>query len=114
MGLGGRRCRDGSEKSQSSTAAVMTKVGFQAPGPFGPASTTGMPVTKKWESRGVTLEFCETLSVTFSLQLDRSTREVELGLEYGSPTMNLAGQSLKFENGHWVSGKVQSACSDLK
>ncbi|XP_016060767.1 PREDICTED: protein chibby homolog 1 [Miniopterus natalensis] len=34
--------------------------------------------------------------------LDRSTREVELGLDYGTPTMNLAGQSLKFENGHWV------------
>ncbi|XP_025895705.1 protein chibby homolog 1 isoform X1 [Nothoprocta perdicaria] len=34
--------------------------------------------------------------------LDRSTREVELGLEYGIPTMNLAGQSLKFENGQWV------------
>ncbi|XP_053912482.1 protein chibby homolog 1 isoform X2 [Cuculus canorus] len=36
------------------------------------------------------------------LQLDRSTREIELGLEYGTPTMNLAGQSLKFENGQWV------------
>ncbi|XP_037863360.2 protein chibby homolog 1 isoform X1 [Chlorocebus sabaeus] len=36
------------------------------------------------------------------LQLDRSAREVELGLEYGSPTMNLAGQSLKFENGQWI------------
>ncbi|NWI77166.1 CBY1 protein, partial [Ptilorrhoa leucosticta] len=35
--------------------------------------------------------------------LDRSTREIELGLEYGTPTMNLAGQSLKFENGQWVS-----------
>ncbi|XP_036295458.1 protein chibby homolog 1-like [Pipistrellus kuhlii] len=34
--------------------------------------------------------------------LDRSTREVELGLDYGTPTMNLAGQSLKFENGRWV------------
>ncbi|KAL0625366.1 Protein chibby-like protein 1 [Plecturocebus cupreus] len=34
--------------------------------------------------------------------LDRSTREVELGLEYGSPTMNLAGQNLKFENGQWI------------
>ncbi|XP_070936703.1 protein chibby homolog 1 isoform X1 [Macaca nemestrina] len=34
--------------------------------------------------------------------LDRSAREVELGLEYGSPTMNLAGQSLKFENGQWI------------
>nr|KAF6451883.1 chibby family member 1, beta catenin antagonist [Molossus molossus] len=34
--------------------------------------------------------------------LDRSTREVELGLDYGTPSMNLAGQSLKFENGHWV------------
>ncbi|NXS13735.1 CBY1 protein, partial [Neodrepanis coruscans] len=35
--------------------------------------------------------------------LDRSTRDVELGLEYGTPTMNLAGQSLKFEKGQWVS-----------
>ncbi|XP_036923710.1 protein chibby homolog 1 [Sturnira hondurensis] len=34
--------------------------------------------------------------------LDRSAREVELGLDYGTPTMNLAGQSLKFENGHWI------------
>ncbi|NXT34502.1 CBY1 protein, partial [Pelecanoides urinatrix] len=34
--------------------------------------------------------------------LDRSTREIELGLEYGIPTVNLAGQSLKFENGQWV------------
>ncbi|XP_039733600.1 protein chibby homolog 1 isoform X1 [Pteropus medius] len=34
--------------------------------------------------------------------LDRSTREVELGLDYGTPTMNLAGQSLKFENGLWI------------
>lgn len=57
--------------------------------------------------QGVALEFCETLSVVFSVQLDRSTREIELGLEYGTPTMNLAGQSLKFENGQWVSGKVQ-------
>ncbi|NXM73391.1 CBY1 protein, partial [Serilophus lunatus] len=35
--------------------------------------------------------------------LDRSTREAELGLEYGTPTMNLAGQSLRFEKGQWVS-----------
>lgn len=35
-------------------------------------------------------------------QLDRSTREVELGLDYGTPSMNLAGQSLKFENGQWI------------
>ncbi|EPY74794.1 protein chibby 1-like protein [Camelus ferus] len=34
--------------------------------------------------------------------LDRSTREVELGLDYGTPTMSLAGQSLKFENGQWT------------
>lgn len=39
--------------------------------------------------------------------MDRSTREIELGLEYGSPAMNLAGQSLKFENGQWVAGRVQ-------
>lgn len=42
-----------------------------------------------------------------SLQMDRSTREIELGLEYGSPAMNLAGQSLKFENGQWVAGRAQ-------
>ncbi|XP_043923922.1 protein chibby homolog 1 isoform X1 [Protopterus annectens] len=34
--------------------------------------------------------------------LDRSTREVELGLEYGSPMMTVGGQSLKFENGQWI------------
>ncbi|XP_049627694.1 protein chibby homolog 1 isoform X2 [Suncus etruscus] len=34
--------------------------------------------------------------------LDRSAREVELGLDYGTPTINLAGQSLKFENGQWM------------
>ncbi|XP_060101442.1 protein chibby homolog 1 [Heteronotia binoei] len=34
--------------------------------------------------------------------LDRSTREIELGLDYGTPTMTLAGQSLKFENGQWI------------
>ncbi|KAI9529301.1 Protein chibby 1 [Dissostichus eleginoides] len=35
--------------------------------------------------------------------LDRSTREVELGLEYGPPVMNLGGQSWKFEDGQWIS-----------
>ncbi|XP_041093752.1 protein chibby homolog 1 isoform X2 [Polyodon spathula] len=35
--------------------------------------------------------------------LDRSTREVEIGLEYGSPMMNIGGQSLKFEDGQWLS-----------
>ncbi|KAL7868980.1 hypothetical protein AOLI_G00129680 [Acnodon oligacanthus] len=34
--------------------------------------------------------------------LDRSTREVELGLEYGAPVLNIGGQSLKFEDGQWV------------
>ncbi|XP_076856477.1 protein chibby homolog 1 [Brachyhypopomus gauderio] len=34
--------------------------------------------------------------------LDRSTREVELGLEYGAPVMNIGGQSLKFEDGQWI------------
>ncbi|XP_067998556.1 protein chibby homolog 1 isoform X1 [Melanerpes formicivorus] len=33
---------------------------------------------------------------------DRSNREIELGLEYGTPTVNLPGHSLKFENGQWV------------
>uniref|UniRef100_A0A671DQ66 Chibby 1, beta catenin antagonist n=1 Tax=Rhinolophus ferrumequinum TaxID=59479 RepID=A0A671DQ66_RHIFE len=40
--------------------------------------------------------------------LDRSTREVELGLDYGTPSMNLAGQSLKFENGQWIAGELIS------
>ncbi|KFP25103.1 Protein chibby 1 [Colius striatus] len=40
--------------------------------------------------------------------LDRSTHEIELGLEYGSPTMNIAGQSLKFENGQWMAGSLQN------
>ncbi|KAK9530686.1 hypothetical protein VZT92_012174 [Zoarces viviparus] len=35
--------------------------------------------------------------------LDRSTRDVELGLEYGPPVMNLGGQSWKFEEGQWIS-----------
>uniref|UniRef100_A0A2I3S558 Uncharacterized protein n=2 Tax=Pan TaxID=9596 RepID=A0A2I3S558_PANTR len=30
---------------------------------------------------------------------DRSTQEVELGLDYGIPTMNLEN---KFENGRWI------------
>ncbi|KAM4623324.1 protein chibby homolog 1 isoform 2-T2 [Polymixia lowei] len=34
--------------------------------------------------------------------LDRSTREIELGLEYGAPVMNIGGQSLKFEEGLWI------------
>ncbi|XP_005994329.1 protein chibby homolog 1 [Latimeria chalumnae] len=34
--------------------------------------------------------------------LDRATREVELGLEYGLPAMNIGGQSLKFEDGQWI------------
>ncbi|NXY51642.1 CBY1 protein, partial [Ceuthmochares aereus] len=44
---------------------------------------------------------CASFS-NLQLPLDRSTREIELGLEYGTPTMNLTGQSLKFENGQWV------------
>ncbi|XP_077406946.1 protein chibby homolog 1 isoform X1 [Vanacampus margaritifer] len=34
--------------------------------------------------------------------LDRSTREMELGLEYGPPSMNIGGHMLKFEDGQWV------------
>ena len=47
-------------------------------------------------------------------QLDRSTRELELGLDYGTPTMNLAGQSLKFENGQWVADSVISGGVDRR
>ncbi|AWP17368.1 putative protein chibby -like 1 isoform 4 [Scophthalmus maximus] len=34
--------------------------------------------------------------------LDRSTREIELGLECVTPVMNLGGQSMKFEEGQWI------------
>ncbi|XP_028601441.1 protein chibby homolog 1 isoform X1 [Podarcis muralis] len=34
--------------------------------------------------------------------LDRSSREIELGLEYGTPVMTLTGQSMRFENGQWI------------
>lgn len=40
-----------------------------------------------------------------SWQLDRSAREVELGLEYGSPVLNIDGQTWTFEDGHWVTRK---------
>nr|XP_048310727.1 protein chibby homolog 1 isoform X1 [Myodes glareolus] len=46
--------------------------------------------------------------------LDRSTRELELGLDYGTPTMNLAGQNLKFENGQWVADTVISGGVDRR
>lgn len=35
--------------------------------------------------------------------LDRSIREIELGLEYGPPAMNIGGQSWTFEDGQWLS-----------
>nr|XP_060633036.1 protein chibby homolog 1 [Anolis sagrei ordinatus] len=40
--------------------------------------------------------------------LDRSTREIELGLEYGTPVMSLTGQNLKFENGLWIAESLGS------
>ncbi|OBS69444.1 hypothetical protein A6R68_02062 [Neotoma lepida] len=46
--------------------------------------------------------------------LDRSTRELELGLDYGTLTMNLAGQNLKFENGQWVADTVVSGGVDRR
>ncbi|XP_020371639.1 protein chibby homolog 1 [Rhincodon typus] len=38
--------------------------------------------------------------------LDRVSREIELGLDHGAPVMNIGGQSLKFDNGQWVSESV--------
>ncbi|XP_029943219.1 protein chibby homolog 1-like [Salarias fasciatus] len=35
-------------------------------------------------------------------QLDRCTREMELGLEFGPPSMTIGGQSWKFEDGQWL------------
>lgn len=54
---------------------------------------------------------CRSVSVLFTgifissyFQLDHSTREVELGLECGTPVMNIGGQSWKFEDGQWQTG----------
>ncbi|KAI5623207.1 protein chibby-like 1, partial [Silurus asotus] len=44
----------------------------------------------------------KSVSLSSLYTLDRSTREIELGLEYGAPMMNIGGQSLKFENGQWI------------
>ncbi|XP_013204240.2 protein chibby homolog 1 [Microtus ochrogaster] len=64
---------------------------------------------------GCELLFCDFLSRHSLLpQLDRSTRELELGLDYGTPTMNLAGQNLKFENGQWVADTVISGGVDRR
>lgn len=46
----------------------------------------------------------DCLFYILSLQLDRSTREVELGLEFGPPVLNIEGQMWKFEGGHWNTG----------
>lgn len=34
--------------------------------------------------------------------LDRSTREIELGTDYGPPSMRIGGQMWKFEDGEWI------------
>lgn len=39
------------------------------------------------------------------LQLDRSAREFELGLEHGPPVLNINGQSWIFEDGQWMMRK---------
>ncbi|XP_034049942.1 protein chibby homolog 1 [Thalassophryne amazonica] len=43
---------------------------------------------------------CASLSSLHTL--DRSLREVELGLECGPPVMKIEGQSWKFDGGHWT------------
>ncbi|XP_077481704.1 protein chibby homolog 1 isoform X1 [Stigmatopora argus] len=35
--------------------------------------------------------------------LDRSTRELELGIECGPPALSIGGHTLKFEDGQWTS-----------
>ncbi|XP_046710358.1 protein chibby homolog 1-like isoform X2 [Silurus meridionalis] len=53
----------------------------------------------------------KSVSLSSLYTLDRSTREIELGLEYGAPMMNIGGQSLKFEDGQWIteSGPLMSS-----
>ena len=50
------------------------------------------------------MKLTTSIFVHVFIQLDRSTREIELGLEYGAPVMNIGGQSLKFEEGQWITG----------
>uniref|UniRef100_A0A8C8GFX4 Chibby 1, beta catenin antagonist n=1 Tax=Oncorhynchus tshawytscha TaxID=74940 RepID=A0A8C8GFX4_ONCTS len=45
----------------------------------------------------------KSVSVLNLHTLDWSTREIELGLEYGAPVMNIGGHSLTFEDGQWIS-----------
>uniref|UniRef100_A0A3Q4AK60 Uncharacterized protein n=1 Tax=Mola mola TaxID=94237 RepID=A0A3Q4AK60_MOLML len=44
----------------------------------------------------------KSVSLSSLHTLDRTTREVELGLEIGPPVMNLGGQCWKFEDGQWI------------
>lgn len=42
--------------------------------------------------------------------MDRLAREVELGLEYGSPELNIDGQTWTFEDGHWITREIHLPC----
>uniref|UniRef100_A0A8C7CUG4 Uncharacterized protein n=1 Tax=Oncorhynchus kisutch TaxID=8019 RepID=A0A8C7CUG4_ONCKI len=46
--------------------------------------------------------FCPKNTPADVEDLDWSTREIELGLEYGAPVMNIGGHSLTFEDGQWI------------
>ncbi|XP_004080168.1 protein chibby homolog 1 [Oryzias latipes] len=43
--------------------------------------------------------------------LDHSTKELELGLEYGPPEANIGGQIWKFEGGQWITESVGNTSS---
>ncbi|RVE59333.1 hypothetical protein OJAV_G00187540 [Oryzias javanicus] len=43
--------------------------------------------------------------------LDHSTKEIELGLEYGPPEANIGGHIWKFEDGQWVTESVGNTSS---
>lgn len=53
----------------------------------------------------------KSVSLSSLHTLDRSTREVELGLEYGPPVMNIGGQNWKFEDGQWITESGGNASS---
>ncbi|KAM3832986.1 protein chibby homolog 1 isoform 1-T1 [Vipera latastei] len=61
-------------------------------------------ILQRLDTKAITLHpyFSKMMQYYGSISLDRSTREIELGLEYGTPVMTLTGQSLKFENGQWI------------
>ncbi|XP_026171904.1 protein chibby homolog 1 isoform X2 [Mastacembelus armatus] len=53
----------------------------------------------------------KSVSLSSLHTLDHSTKEIELGLEYGPPAMNIGGQIWRFEEGQWATESGGNASS---